>query len=136
VARGIFFFWVLVVVICAFFKDWLLQTLKIQQTATLAITLGLLLAQLVSPFRSRAPSRNTKIRPARLVHHAERCWSLRGHFRFAKAIPGKRGDCFGGGVVRTWIGGGSRSVALSQNIFFPGKGTVRLAPMAGGERFR
>jgi O-antigen/teichoic acid export membrane protein len=50
VAAGIFFFWVLVVLVCVFFRSWLLQTLKIANGATLAITLGLLLAQLFLPF--------------------------------------------------------------------------------------
>jgi O-antigen/teichoic acid export membrane protein len=50
VARGIFFFWVLVVLVCAFFKNWFLDTLKIPNGTTLAITLGLLLAQLFLPF--------------------------------------------------------------------------------------
>jgi O-antigen/teichoic acid export membrane protein len=50
VARAIFLFWLVVALVCALFHTWLIETLKIARPATLAITVGLVLAQLFLPF--------------------------------------------------------------------------------------
>ncbi len=52
IARGITLFWLFVVLVCVLCRAWLIQTFKMGNFATLAITLGLVLAQLFLPFVS------------------------------------------------------------------------------------